>query len=209
MFRYRTVKLRVRSSARQHHWCRRSTIAVHPGRLTTAAEELAPFKQALDGPSLRSKRGVEDFGRIDNTYSGASKHRGAPTSPPWAAETLEALDTRLRQHQSNSTVPARYRGCGTLRAGTFYRSPHEVSGRLGRQPEPTIPQGTHSPGNSLPAVAPSEYTAGGSRRFARTGTGDRDTGLQIVQFGGALRHARRVTPCESRGSINVFASTGR
>ena len=110
MFRYRTVKLRVRLSARQCHWCRRSTISVPPGRLTTAAGELAPFKQALDGPSLRSKRGVEDFRRTDNTHSVASKHRGAPTSPPWAAEILEALDTRLRQHQSNSTtVPARYR----------------------------------------------------------------------------------------------------
>src|ERR1700753_1461410 len=107
MFRYRTVKLRVRLSARQHHWCRRSTNAVHPVRLTTTAGGLAPFKQALDGPSLRSKRSVEDFRRTDNTYSGASKHRGAPTSPPWAAETLEALNTRLRQHQSNSTaVPA-------------------------------------------------------------------------------------------------------
>jgi hypothetical protein len=73
--------------------------AACPGmRLTiTAAGEPAPFKQAPGSPSLRSKRGIEQFRRTDNTYARPIRRRGAPMSPTGAAITLEALSTGLRQ----------------------------------------------------------------------------------------------------------------
>ena len=68
----------------------------------TAAAEPAPLTHARDGPSLRSKRGVEHFRRTDDTHSQAISHRGAPISPTGAA--IKALSTGFRQGQSESTT---------------------------------------------------------------------------------------------------------
>src|ERR1700739_716163 len=110
-----------------------------PGmRLTiTAAGEPAPFKHAPCGPSLRSKRGIEQFRRTDDTYARPIRRRGAPMLPTVAAINLEALRTGLRQCQFESTNPVTVGFAGWRRpvtAGTSYRSPPHVSGRLGSQP---------------------------------------------------------------------------
>ena len=106
MRRNRAAKLGPRLRARQHRCCRCATTAARPGiRLAMTAEEAAPFMHAPDGPSLRSKRGVEQFRCTDDTRSRAIRRRGAPTSPPHAAITPDALNTGLRQCQSESTNP--------------------------------------------------------------------------------------------------------
>jgi hypothetical protein len=114
-------------------------------RLTiTAAGEPALFKHAPCGPSLRSKRGIEQFRRTNDTCARPISRRGAPMSPTGAAITLEALSTGLRQCQSLSTNPVTVGLAGRCRpvtAGTSYRSPPDVSGRLGSQPRLRIPQG--------------------------------------------------------------------
>jgi hypothetical protein len=132
--------------AHRYCWRRCCTTAACPGmRLTiTAAGEPAPFKHAPSGPSLRSKRGVEPFRRTDDTYARPIRRRGAPMSPTGAAITLEALSTGLRQCLSESTNPVTVGLAGRCRrvaAGTSYRSPPDVSGRLGSQPRLRIPQG--------------------------------------------------------------------
>ena len=82
-----------------------------------AAGEPASFKHTPDGPSLRSKRGVEHFRRTDDTYSRAIRSRGAPTGA-----TIKAPGMGLRQGQSESTNPLTVglTGCAdTLRRGPF------------------------------------------------------------------------------------------
>jgi hypothetical protein len=78
-------------------------------------------------------------------------------SPTGAAITLEALSTGLRQCQSESTNPVAVGLAGRCRpvtAGTSYRSPPDVSGRLGSQPRLRIPQGSDALGN---CETPSAY----------------------------------------------------
>jgi hypothetical protein len=93
--------------ARQHRWCRCGTTAAHPGiRLTVAAAGgLAPNKHPPAGPLFLSKPGVEHFRRTDGKRSRAIRHRGAPMSPAGAAITPDALNTGLRQCQSESANP--------------------------------------------------------------------------------------------------------
>ena len=71
----------------------------------TAAAARAPFTHTPDGPSFRSKPGVEHFRRSDGTHSRAIRYRGAPMSPTGAAITPDALNTGLRRCQSESTNP--------------------------------------------------------------------------------------------------------
>jgi hypothetical protein len=75
----------------------------------TAAGKPGPSKHSPDGPSLRSKRGVEHFRRTDDTCRRAIRNRAAPMAPTGAAITVEALSTGLRQCQSESTKPCNCR----------------------------------------------------------------------------------------------------
>jgi hypothetical protein len=87
-------------------------------------------------------------------------------SPTATAITLEALDTGLRQCQPDS----KYRvtvglsgGADTLRAGTSYRSPPDVSGRLGSQPRLRIAQGARRTRELRNAVGTRAHTFGQSQ----------------------------------------------
>jgi hypothetical protein len=116
---------------------------------------VAPLRYVPGGPSLRSKRGVEQSRPTDGTFSRAIRYRGAPKRQIGAAGTVEVLDTGLRQYQPDSKNPLAVGlsgGAETLRAGTSYRSPPAVSGRLGSQPGYRVPQGAAGPGKSRNAV---------------------------------------------------------
>jgi hypothetical protein len=108
----------------------------------TAVVARAPVPHALDGPSLRSKRGVEHFRRPDGTRSRAIRRRGAPTSPPRAAITPDALNTGLRQCQSE-----RHKHCSNrLNEGEQTRSGGDLlqiaTGRFREAGESTVKNDT-------------------------------------------------------------------
>ena len=126
-----------------------------------AAGESAPFEHAPDDPSLRSKRGVEHFRRIDGTHSRAIRRRGAPTWPTGAAITPDVLNKGLRQCQFRKHKPCNNRlnrGCRHVPAGTSYRSPPDVPGGWGVNRDKRYRNGTRSREFCSMASA-CEYTA--------------------------------------------------
>jgi hypothetical protein len=133
--------------ARQHRWCRCGTTAAHPGiRLTVAAAGgLAPNKHPPAGPLFLSKPGVEHFRRTDGKPSRAIRHRGAPMSPKGAAITPDALNTGLRQCQSESANPVTI---GSTGVQTLRRGPLQIAtGRFRKAGESTVIN--HTAGHAL------------------------------------------------------------
>jgi hypothetical protein len=116
----------------------------------TAAGKPGPSKHSPDGPSLRSKRGVEHFRRTDDTYRRANRNRAAPMAPTGAAITVEALSTGLRQCQSESTKPCNcrfIRRCAdTLRRGSLTDRRRTFPGGWGVNRDKGYRRGARSPG---------------------------------------------------------------
>jgi hypothetical protein len=114
----------------------------------TAVAARAPFPHALDGPSLRSKRGVEHFRCAEDTRSRATRPRGAPTSPRRAAITPDAPNTGLRQCQCKSTNPVAIgstRVADTLRWGPLTDRHRTFPGGWGVNREKSYRRGRHQP----------------------------------------------------------------
>ena len=101
-----------------------------------AAGGLAPYKHPPASPLFLSKPGVEHFRRTDGKHSRAIRHRGAPMSPTSAPITPDALNTGLRQCQSESANPANNRL--NRGADTFRRGPLQIAnGRFRKAGEST------------------------------------------------------------------------